>query len=55
VPIKSTYPPSRGKSKPHLIDDISFSKDFIVCICAWKGRVDEYNKHRLDGNRKPRS
>jgi hypothetical protein len=55
VPIKSVYPPARPKTKPHLIEDISFSRDFIVCKCAWKGPVADYNRHRLDGNRVPRS
>jgi hypothetical protein len=34
--------------KPHTIDDISFSKDYIVCICAWKGRIDDFAAHRKE-------
>jgi hypothetical protein len=34
------------KKSRHLIDDISFSKDFIVCTCAWKGEVNAYQLHR---------
>jgi hypothetical protein len=36
------------KKSRHLIDDISFSKDYIVCICAWKGTVDEFQPHRRE-------
>lgn len=32
--------------KEHVIDDISYSKDFIVCSCAWKGPTAEFPVHR---------
>jgi hypothetical protein len=38
--------------RAHLIDDISFSKDFIVCTCAWKGPVDDFAPHRQDATGK---
>jgi len=34
------------KKSQHVIDDISYSQDFIVCICAWKGAIDSYQAHR---------
>jgi hypothetical protein len=36
------------KKSAHLIDDISYSKDFIVCTCAWKGPVDDFQPHRKE-------
>lgn len=36
------------KKSQHVIDDISFSRDFIVCICAWKGPISEYQPHRKE-------
>lgn len=41
-------PPPKPKEAKHVIDDISYSRDFIVCSCAWKGRVDEYQPHRKE-------
>ncbi len=41
-------PPKGRQKKPHLIDDISFSKDYIVCDCAWKGPIDDFKQHRKD-------
>lgn len=38
----------RPKSSKHLIDEISYSKDYVVCTCAWKGPVDEYQPHRKE-------
>lgn len=36
------------KKTQHVIDDISYSGDYIVCICAWKGRIDDYQPHRKE-------
>lgn len=36
------------KKTQHVIDDISFSADYIVCVCAWKGRIDDYQAHRRE-------
>jgi len=46
-PASMTSGLNKKKSR-HLIDDISFSKDFIVCVCAWKGAIDEYQTHRKE-------
>ncbi len=43
-----TTPGLNRKKSQHVIDDISFSEDFIVCICAWKGAIDSYQAHRKD-------
>ncbi len=43
-----TTPKLNEKKSKHVIDDISFSEDFIVCACAWKGRVDEFQPHRKE-------
>lgn len=45
--IKSTYPPTRPQ-KEHVIDDISFKKDIIVCLCSWKGPIGDYRAHRKE-------
>ena len=42
----SMTPDLNTKKSRHLIDDISFSKDFIVCTCAWKGVIDAFQLHR---------
>jgi hypothetical protein len=44
----STTPSLNKKKSRHLIDDISFSKDFIVCLCAWKGAINDYQAHRKE-------
>ena len=43
---RSLTPDLNVKRSRHLIDDISFSKDFIVCTCAWKGAIDDFQPHR---------
>lgn len=48
MPIRSVSFPINHPKKPHVIDDISFSKDFIVCSCAWKGTVAEFRDHRKE-------
>jgi hypothetical protein len=40
--------PQNTKRSQHLIDDISYSKDYIVCICAWKGTIAEFQPHRRE-------
>ena len=52
----SMTPGLNAKQSRHLIDDISFSKDFIVCTCAWKGEINLYQLHRKieEPNRKVR-
>lgn len=46
-PLRPAGPLNVKRSK-HLIDDISFSQDFIVCTCAWKGEIDAYQPHRRE-------
>lgn len=48
MPVKSAGFPIDRPQKPHVIDDISFSKDYIVCTCAWKGTVAEFVPHRKE-------
>lgn len=36
------------KKSRHVIDDISFARDYIVCTCAWKGPIDNYQPHRKE-------
>jgi hypothetical protein len=46
---KSAVTPGlNAKRSSHRIDDISFSQDFIVCLCSWKGPIDEFQPHRKD-------
>lgn len=49
-----TYPPPRPK-KAHVIDDISFKRDTLVCSCAWRGRITEFPDHRRAFGLPPRS
>jgi len=43
----------RPKNKAHLIDEISFSQDRVVCKCAWAGSIPEWGIHRkLNGPRR---
>ena len=44
--VVSTKPGFNTKKSRHLIDDISYSSDYIVCICAWKGPIEEFQPHR---------
>lgn len=44
----SNNPNLNQKKSRHLIDDISFSLNFIVCTCAWKGAIDAYQPHRKE-------
>lgn len=44
--IRSKNFPKPVPKKPHVIDEVSFAKDFIVCICAWKGPIDDFKAHR---------
>ena len=48
MPVKSTGFPKDRPPKPHVIDDISFAEDFIVCTCAWKGKVADFVPHRKE-------
>lgn len=41
-------PKLNEKKSKHIIDDISFSRDFIVCTCAWKGPIDAFQPHRKE-------
>jgi hypothetical protein len=34
--------------KAHVIDDISYSEDYIVCSCAWRGKTTEFPAHRKE-------
>ena len=45
---RSLTPNLNQKRSQHLIDDISFSQDFIVCTCAWKGPIDLFQPHRKE-------
>lgn len=40
--------PVKRRLKEHVIDEISYSKDFIVCSCAWKGKTAEFPVHRRE-------
>lgn len=52
MPIGQSFPKSivDKPKKPHMIEDISYSKDFILCVCSWRGPVDDYLTHRKEGN-----
>lgn len=39
---------SKTHLKEHVIDDISYSQDFIVCRCSWKGKTTEFVAHRKE-------
>ena len=41
---RSVYPVR--KPKEHVIDEISFSKNYIVCLCSFRGTIPEYDAHR---------
>lgn len=36
----------------HLIEDISYSKDFILCKCGWKDKVELFQAHRFEFSEK---
>ena len=37
---------TRYKSN-HIIEDISYAKDYVLCICGWEGKVDDLRPHQL--------
>jgi hypothetical protein len=47
----SVYDSLNRPKKPHIIEDISFRKDFIACSCGMKGTIAEYDIHRREMNR----
>jgi hypothetical protein len=34
--------------KGHVIQDISYQKDMILCVCEWRGPVSEFQQHRKE-------
>lgn len=50
-PVASAYDALNRPKKPHVIEEISFRKDYILCSCSFAGTVIEYDEHRREMNR----
>lgn len=52
MPFNNSNGPPKGAVKPkpksHLIEEISFSKDYLKCSCGWEGKPAEHNAHRKE-------
>lgn len=48
--IKKSEPKGavKPKLKKHVIEDISFSNDYIKCSCGWEGKTTEHDAHRKE-------
>lgn len=46
--------PANARRKEHVIEDISFRKNYIVCRCSFRGTIAEYDAHRR-AHRRPGS
>lgn len=43
---------NKKKMNTHLIEDISYSLNYILCKCGWKDTIESFQGHRLSFSEK---
>jgi hypothetical protein len=53
MPSNTTTGHNRVKTN-HLIEDISFSKGRVLCICGWRGKISDLQGHQKSSDPLPK-
>lgn len=50
MPAKKYYKPEKSNKSTHLIENVDYSEDSLLCVCGWLGKAygSDFRKHQKE-------